>query len=326
MSFVFHSRSCLVLALLTGIAIPPAARAGEPAADFDTLQVSRLVCVIGNNAAAGEHRAGYNGVFRLHAPGESTSAFVPAYAGLNLEHYFDGRSFKGDRRTVFEPRHDPMTFRRLGPRTAELHQPATTVFGVESRTRFELRDPWYLDVTFTLQPHHQSYPGGFLGVFWASYINEPDDKSIHFLEAGSTLDAPRWVQFSSQVHGRDATVRRHDDHRDFAMEPDPRALYRNFSPLRYAEPFFYGRIRDHVLIYLFEPNPFLRFAQSPTGGSRNAAGDGSNPAWDFQLVMPEAEAVKGVRLAMRLVYKPWAGRADVLREVRNWRAGSGALR
>jgi hypothetical protein len=219
-----------------------------------------------------------------------------------------------------------MEFRQLGPTTAELHQAATPVFGVESHTRFELREPYYLDVTCTLQPRRRGYAGGVLGVFWASYLHGPHDKSIYFLEGNSNLDAPRWVQFASQVHGRDATVRRQDDTFEPPWEPDPRALYRNYSPLRYSEPFFYGRLGDKVLIYIFRPSPYLRFAHSPSGGSRHPSGEDANPAWDFQLVMPEAEAVKGMHLSMRLVYKPWAGRADVLREVRQWLGGSAAPR
>lgn len=285
-----------------------------------TFRVSQLVCVIGNNAESGAHRGGYNGIFRLATPDREESVYHPAYAGLNLEHYFDARDLRGDRVAFFEPRHAPMEFRRLGPTTAELHQAATPVFGVESRTRFELREPYYIDVTYTARPHKTGYAGGFLGVFWASYMNAPEDKGMYFLQEGSSLAAPQWVQFCTQQHGRDSTVRGAGDRFTFPLGEDPRSLFRNLSPLRYAEPFFYGRVRDMVLIHIFRPTPHLRFAHSPSGGSRTPAGDDTNPAWDFQLVAPEAEAREGLRLSMRVVYKPWAGRADVLREVRAWLA------
>jgi hypothetical protein len=281
--------------------------------------------VIGNNAEADGHRAGYNGIFRLSAPGAEESVFNPTFAGLNLEHYFDARNLRGDRKALFEPRNVPMELRRLGPGKAELIQAATPVFGVESRTVFELKEPYYVDVSFSAMPRKRGYAGGFLGVFWASYINSPEDKSIYFLQGSSSLEAPQWVQFCTQMHGRESTVRSVGDKTDFAMGEDPRSLFRNMSPLRYAEPFFYGRFRDMVLIYIFRPNPYLRFAHSPSGGSRNAAGDDTNPAWDFQLVAPEAEALKGIGFSMRVVYKPWAGRGDVLREVQAW-LGSPAAR
>jgi hypothetical protein len=67
------------------------------------------------------------------APGLDTSVYVPAIAGLNLEHYFDGRPRQSERAVFFEPRHAPMQFRRLSETKAELQQPPTPVYGVESR-------------------------------------------------------------------------------------------------------------------------------------------------------------------------------------------------
>jgi len=72
--------------------------------DFAKFQVSRLHCVIGGNQSAGQHMAGYNGVHALMAPGQRRSAFVPQYAGLNLEHYFDGFHDLRDKAVRFEPR------------------------------------------------------------------------------------------------------------------------------------------------------------------------------------------------------------------------------
>jgi hypothetical protein len=297
------------------------AQDGKAGADYDTFRVSRLVCVIGNNRAAGDHREGYNGVFRMTAPGADTSVYVPAVAGLNLEHYFDGRPRQAERQVFFEPRHAPMQFRRLSERQAELRQAATPVYGVESRTVFELREPYYLDMTYRAIPRKGDYTGGYLGIFWASYINGPLDKSIYFLQGGATFDKPQWVQFAAQTHGRDSTVLPAGQERtEPAVREDPPTLFRNFSPLRYSEPFYYGRFGDMVLIYMFQPSPYLRFAQSPSGGGRNATGDDTNPAWDFQMVIPDPRPGREYELRMRAVYKPWTGRADVLREVRQWLA------
>jgi hypothetical protein len=294
-------------------------RSDPTAADHDTFRISRLVCTIGNNAAAGEHRAGYNGIFRMVAPGAEESVYVPAFAGLNLEHYFDGRPNSEDPRVFFEPRHTPMEFRKLSPVKAELRQAATPVYGVESRTIFELKEPYYVDVHYTAIPRKDGYVGGFLGIFWASYINGPLDKSIYFLRGDSR--SPEWVQFATQVHGRDSTVRRTGDRNELGRGDDPTSLFGNFSPLTYAEPFFYGRFRDMVLIYIFKPSPYLRFAHSPSGGGRAASGDDTNPAWDFQLVIPEPQLGRAYELEIRVVYKTWAGRADVLREARSWLQG-----
>jgi hypothetical protein len=48
----------------------------------DTLRVGGLTAVIGDNAAAGEHRAGYNGLWSLTHKAEPANLFVPAVARL----------------------------------------------------------------------------------------------------------------------------------------------------------------------------------------------------------------------------------------------------
>ncbi len=288
------------------------------AADFGAFSVSQLQCVIGNNAAAGEHRAGYNGVFQLKAPDAPKNAFVPLYAGLNLEHYFDAATVSEDRAVFFEPRNAPMSFQMLDENIAELHQPTTPHFGVESWTRLTVKDPCYVDMDFRCVPRKAGLAGNVLGVFWASYINAPEDKSLYFLSEGSSLDAPKWAQYCTLQHGRDSTVCSEKDTVDIEFEGGSGALFRSMAPLRYSEPFFYGRTADHVLIFIFAPGPVIRFSHSPSGGGRTEAGDAQHPAWDFQLIIPDYEVGREYSLNMRLVYKPWAGRADVLDEVRQF--------
>ncbi|MBI2498195.1 MAG: hypothetical protein HYV75_09905 [Opitutae bacterium] len=306
----------MIAILLTGGRL--AAQTGRAGVDYDTFRVAGLTCMIGNNLPTDGHAAGYNGIFWMTGADEKESVYAPASGGLNLEHYFDARSFKGNPPVLFEPRYAPMKFRRLDATTAELTQAATPLYGVESRTVFALKEPHYIDIDYTATPAHGGFAGGFLGVFWASYINAPLDKSMYFLRPDKNPGERLWTQFATQVHGRDSAVLPAGDESNFALGDDPKSLFRHLSPLRYAEPFFYGRFRDMVLIYVFKPNPYLRFAHSPTGGARTARGDDTNPAWDFHLVMPEAEALKGCRLSMRIIYKRWAGRDDVLREVHQW--------
>lgn len=280
--------------------------------------VSGLRCVIGDNEALGEHRAGYNGVFGIVTADEPTSPFVPLYAGLNLEHYFDTRPRPADSAVFFEPRRAPMTFTRVDEQTAELYQAPTPVFGVESWTRFELKEPHYVDMQFRCIPRKEAFQGGLMGVFWASYIHAPEDKSMYFQGGLPPVDAPRWAQFCTPAHDHDSTVRHKSDEHEFPFEEARNMLYSSFSPLRYDAPFFYGRVRNHVLIYIFDPAALVRFAHSPSGGGTNAKGDDTNPAWDFQLIVPEPKTGQEYGLRMRLVYKPWVSRDDVLDEVRRY--------
>jgi len=296
------------------------AEEGKANVDYAEFEVSRLRCIIGNNQALGDHRERYNGVFSMHSPDQEETPFVPFYAGLNLEHYFDGRARHPDGTILFEPRTAPLEFKRLGDSSAELYQPTTPYFGVESWTRFALKEPYYIDLSFRCIAHKDDLASGFLGVFWASYINGPLNKSMHFLAAGSDLEKPVWRQFCTQSHDRDSTVLHEADQTELVHEEGAPILWQSFSQLRYSAPFFYGRFRNMVLIYIFEPGPNIRFSHSPSGGGRNANEDDTNPAWDFQLIVPDYEAGREYGLQMRLVYKPWAGRTDVLAEVRKYLA------
>lgn len=318
-----HSTS-IVFAL---IAMPTISLAEDPRGvasnrDVAVLKTSKLQCMIGNNKSYrddhGQHNAGYNGLFRITSEAQSESPFVPAYAGLNLEHYFDART-RGESEVFFEPRYSLMPLKRESERSVVLHQPPTKTYGVESWTQFTVREPYYIDFTFRCVPSSDTFDGDFFGVFWASYINGPLDKSIYFLDADSTLDKPLWRQFSTQQHNRDSTVRGRDDKVNLKFRDSGSTLFSSLSPLRYSEPFFYGRFRNMVLIYAFRPNSGLRFTQSPSGGGSNKRGDDTNPAWDFQLVVPQVQVGKQYKLEGRLIYKRWQGRNDVLAEVRKFR-------
>jgi hypothetical protein len=288
--------------------------------DVAVLSTSQLEITIGNNRSLRsgdvDHKAGYNGIFSITSTHEPDSPFVPAYAGVNLEHYFDG-SARGDRQVFFEPRYAKMQLRRINPQTVELYQPRTPVFQVESWTRFEAKEPNYIDFSFRCTPHRDDYAGEFLGTFWASYINGPLDKSIYFLDAKSTLDQPIWRQLCTQQHNLNSTVRGPLDTAELTFE-DSQMLFANVSPLRYSSPFFYGRFRQMVLIYVFEPVADLRFTHSPSGGGATPTGDDTNPAWDFQLVIPNPRKGQEYGLRGRLIYKPWQGRDDVLAEVKKY--------
>lgn len=290
-----------------------------PARDKDTVELgtSELRVLIGNNRSLERdgvtHRAGYNGLFSLRSTSETESPFVPSYAGWNLEHYFDARP-RSASEVFFEPRFAEMSVRKLADDTVELYQPVTPVFQVESWTRFSVVEPNAIDVSFRCKPHRDDYAGDFLGVFWASYINGPIDKSLYFLDSEATLQKPLWRQLCSQTHNRDSTVAHASDTTKLAFEGND-TLFANVSPLRYSAPFFYGRFRDMVLIYAFRPGPNIRFAHSPSGGGLNSTGTDTNPAWDFQLVVPQPVKGHEYTLAGRLVYKRWKGREDVLAEI-----------
>lgn len=281
----------------------------------DTFQVGDLTAIFGDNAAAGNHRAGYNGVWSLTHRQQEANLFVPIVAGLNFEHIFDGNLADHDesRRIFFEPRNAPMTFRRLSATEAELHQPPTPSFHLESWTRFTLAAPHYLDMHFRCKPTRYSFAHGYIGLFWASYMNAPEDKSMYFRSGGL------WHQLCTPQHNNQSTLRHRDDQVSLRFSPgQPEALFRNFSPLRFDEPFFYGNIRNMVAIFLFDRTAGIRFTHSPSGGGVNKELQTTNPAWDWQYILPSYELNREYDFRVRLVYRPRCSREEILKEYHAW--------
>lgn len=283
-----------------------------------TLKAGDLTAVIGDNSAAGEHRAGYNGVWSLtHAAG-SRSLFVPSIAGLNLEHIVTGEHLE-DAKTFFEPRHAPMTLATLSETEAELHQPPTPTFQVESWTRFQLQAPHYLDMSFRCQPHQALFPRGYLSLFWASYMNAPLDKSMYFL-GGLDGQKEMWTQLCTAWHNDQSTVRhRADDYEMTFPEGGRPTLFKSISKFRFDQPFFYGNVDGLTWILMFDRAEGIRFTHSPSGGGANAEDRTTNPAWDFQFLIQDAQPGKEYGFKVRTVLRPACSRAEILAEFQTWR-------
>jgi hypothetical protein len=283
----------------------------------DTFQVGDLTAVIGDNEAYGKHAAGYNGIQQLIHGKEATPLFVPTVAGLNLEHIFDGdKDLRGrnNQRLFFEPRHAPMTFKKVSDSEAELHQPPTPVYKLESWTQFKLVAPHYIDFTFRCQATQHVFGHGYIGLFWANYINAPEDKSMYF------RGEQRWLQLCSPQHNNQSTV----VHRDNKFNPTFAAipaetLYKNLSPLRFDEPFFYGLFKSHLFLLMFSRSEGIRLAHSPSGGGHNRELQTTNPAWDFQFIIPDYDVMKEYGFHARAVYRERCSRNEVFDEFMRWR-------
>jgi len=298
-------------------ALASAARA-ESKAVSTTLQAGDLTAVIGDNNAHEQHRAGYNGLWSLRHTNSTRSLFVPAVAGLNLEHIVTGEHLE-DVKTFFEPRHAPMTLTRLSDTEAELHQPPTPTFGVESWTRFALSEPHYLDMTFRCRAHRDVFSRGYLSLFWASYINAPADKSMYFL-GGLDSQKNLWTQFCTQWHNDQSSVLHRDDTFEMTFPEDGRdALFKSRSRLRFDLPFFYGHFDDLVWIVMFDRTEGIRLTHSPIGGGANAELKTTNPAWDFQFLIQKPEVMKDYGFKVRTVLRQHCSREEILAEFQRWK-------
>ena len=289
--------------------------------DTAHLQSGCLKLVVATNVPYGKvHKGGYSGVSELYlAQGDNRNFFVPRYAGLNYEHIFSGNS-KTYNWNPYETRIDSMKLIRLSDRKVMLEQSRTKNWPLKSSISYELIDN-SIDFVFSAIPLEDVWKKyGYVGIFFASYIDSPSEKGINFIgrsRAGKGSPKPRWIYHLPEVHGLSANHRPAGSTWDPSLDSSgfPISLVTGLSDLEYLYPFYYGVSHDNVFIMMFE-NPGkdgeLRFAQSPDGG-----GD-TNPAWDFIYFRKNYKVGKKFSFRARAVYKKFEGKDDVIKIYETW--------
>lgn len=280
-----------------------------------TIENGNLKVVFVDNEAFGSvHRAGYNGIAELYHRANDSTVFVPQYAGFNLEHVFGGDSLA----QLFEPRLHPMKLFRKSKYEIVLYQEATPLSGVESLTTFTVNGSDYIDVHFECILHNdQFFKHGYAGLFWASYINKPQDKKIYFLGTAEGQRDVAWISTYSEKHGTKSTHRSLTDENNlFFAENFNATLASHNSDYRYAAPYFYGRFGNMALAFLFDSEEIIRFSQSPTGGGQDS------PAWDFQYIIPSPKYGKKYSFRARMVYKPFINELEIKSEYEKWKTSN----
>ena len=261
------------------------------------------------------HRGGYSGVASLTHRAQDRNLFVPFYAGLNFEHIHDGTVKPRD--ILFEPRQAPMQIRRIDEYTAELYQPPTPHWQLESWLRYQLLDDGVIEMTLECIPRTRTFKNDYIGLFFASYIDKPESLDIHFLghPADDNSAEPRWIRGVTPAHGKLPTHLAVDDNRFFAHDPNfPLTLVFNKSNYRYTEPWYYGVSGGMAFVLMFRPGDNVRLSQSPSG-----AGEG-NPAWDFQWFVPQYKVRQRYRFVMRAMYLPLESRQQIIQATARHRA------
>ncbi|MEC8159538.1 MAG: hypothetical protein VX111_00260 [Planctomycetota bacterium] len=271
--------------------------------DYVVLNRGEVEAVIVNNAAVDDrklpgHRGGYSGIASLKRGGANKNLFVPSYAGLNFEHIHDGTS--QPREILFEPRHALMELRVIDASTVELYQAPTPTWGLESATRYAMLADGTIEMTFECIPRRDTFRNGYIGLFWASYIHQPESLAIHFRGRRQEESNISWIHATSPRHGAAATHVHLDDARVWKRDNDfPLSLVYNRSNYRYADPFYFGVNEDLALVFMFRPQDEIRLSQSPSGGGVG------NPAWDFQWMIPQYEVGRRYQMVMRLQVVPY---------------------
>jgi hypothetical protein len=286
-----------------------------PDKPYAVLKRAEIEAVVVDNQAVDDavlpgHRAGYSGLASLKHTQQPRNLFVTAYAGLNYEHIHDGTV--QDRTVLFEPRNAPLELRVVDAFAAELYQKPTPHYGLESCLRYQLLADGAMEMTLECIPRQPNFKNGYVGLFWASYIHQPESLDIHFL--GHPADQPspaQWIRGVTPAHGQFATHLATDDRREFAHDPQfPLTLVFNLSRHRYSEPWYYGVSHGMAFVQIFRAQDQIRLSQSPSGGGQG------NPAWDFQYLIPDFRIGQRYQMVMRALYLPYESPEQIQRAVR----------
>lgn len=256
------------------------------------------------------HRSGYNGLASLTHRNRPQNLFVPAVGGLNFEHIHDG--------TVegliekFEPRRFPMELRIIDEHTVEVYQPPTGNWKLESCGRYQMLPDGTIEYTFECIPRTAGYRNGYIGLFWANYIHQPDDKAIHFIgRPAKSNEEPTWIKGITPKHGVNSTHPPANTRDRINVDDDfPLTLVNHPSKYVYTQPWYFAVSHGMAYAMMFRQSDDIWLAQSPSGG-----GNG-NPAWDFQWFIPEYKVGRAYGFTMRAAYFPFVNRAQVEREAK----------
>jgi len=282
-----------------------------------TIETQALTAVFCDNAAYGQHLAGYNGVSELSVRGLGGNIFVPPYCGMNYElTEFDG--YAQDEECLFEPRRLPMEMMVAGPAGVTLYQPPTPQKGIEARIDFHMSEH-YIHQRIQITFHKQLLPVMNFKALLASYFYVPQN-GLCYLHIDKTDPLGGWMGVRKKVHGapdyfahplpaRELSVQEHLD----IARTAPESLLK-FDTL---QSYYYGLYGDFAVIMMFRDADRVAFISSPTGGGTEPA---NSPAWDYVLLAPDAKLHTPYTWEVCMAIKPYAGRADILAEVARYAA------
>jgi hypothetical protein len=202
-------------------------------------------------------------------------------------------------------------------------------WSVSSTLTYMVRKPHYIDVRFRCVPHDREVFGrrGYAILFFADYMNDVEDASIHFRGIDGANQPEKWIAADAP--------RGHPDHNgggnyrgesgaDLAYDADHNFKLNSwtYDYPRFTKPFYYGRAgRGMTLILMFDTirksQDEIRFSLYKFKLPRRP-----RPAWDFQYAIRKIEPGQEYGFNARLVWKKIVSAEDCLREYENWRGSS----
>lgn len=291
----------IALLLMLLCLIAATAAIAQPPPHCALIQSEDLQAIVGDTSRNGSGGPQYCGLWSLTSKQRQFNAFGNSYAGL-LPGELRGRG--------------NVTLQPIDDRSAALVKPATDGDPTEARATYRFVSANCLEHTLTikdLSPRITSL--GYREVSWCSYMNCPDDIRLHFLSGG------QMTAYISPEHGVGSRI---GPSYIPELEPVPpqdekhSPFHVNWASLKFDAPFYYGRLGQMMLLYVFDNAEDLRFFCSPSGGGGSLLPNQTCPAWDFLWVIPERKYApnKEYTFRVRAIYKLYVSDEDVLAEVK----------
>jgi hypothetical protein len=302
-----------VLVILAGLPFPVRAATAQ-------MNAGDIRAIIADNQSYGSvHKGGYNGLAELYHGSLQRNIFDSRYAGLNFEFIVSGDSNSFGWH-IFEPRKSPITLTELSDTTVRLSQARTQNWPLQTTITFTLNSNNAIDFTITAKPLADAWSKyGYIGMFFASYIDSPEDKGINFIgrsRPGKGDQTPRWIKHSSPGHATQAIHRPAGSTWDPVTDPGfPIPLVTGVSDYEYIYPFYYGLSHGKMYLIMFKKptgEDEIRFGHSPTGAGP------TNPAWDFFCIKRDYKVGEPFTFEGRLIYWDTDSKENIIKEYENW--------
>ena len=292
------------------------------------IRAGELVLRVRDNSNSPDALSGLQSLFHTSAP--KFDAFDPdtpgASAGLNFEHVISGHR---DRSNRFTPRHGRYELFRLenGRSAALVRRREDSPWDISSTLTYTSADSEAIDFEFRCTPWSAQRFGrrGHAIFFFANYMNDVEDPSIHFRGVESAEGEETWITADArQGHAdwnrggtyrhRNASPVEYDDDHDFKLNSW------SYDYPRFTLPFYYGRAANGMVFLLmfdraFTPEDEVRFSLF-----KFKLPERSRPAWDFQYVIHRVVERQEYGFRGRLVWKKWVSAEDCFALYEKWRA------